>query len=125
MLIKQLNITEIEEALKENLSISWHPEFVPEYWKDGYAPFYLTSIFKVPVKEKERQLYMIKYKCCKVDCKRCRSESYNGHFIIVDEKGYDEFDKVIFTETKKKTLITHHKHPVFILTVEKENKNVI
>lgn len=120
--MKPLTFQELVRCMGDRQLVKYHPDFVPEYWKDGRAlAFRISSIAAMPRnKGDKKDKYFIKYRCMSIGpCERCDSDSYDGHFIVINEDGYDEFDRVEFIELKKKTEIKLHKHPVFVKYEEK------
>lgn len=112
--MEPLTFKELEIAFKNNNPITFHPDFQLEEWKDGErGKLLITHIGKV------NNFYFIGYRCFKEECHSCESkdESYSlfGHHQIINENGYNQFKKIEFIETKKKTIVNELNNPVFIL----------
>lgn len=107
-----LTFKELKESFKNKEPVLYHKEYDLEEWKDGKGgDLILTDVCQMG------SFNFIGYRCSNITCSRYSNKgiSYTlfGHLQVIKEDGFHIHDKVIFTETKKRTLVDYVPNPVF------------
>jgi hypothetical protein len=115
--MSHLNLKQVEKCYQDDRKLDWHDNYEREVWKDRPGPLTVTGVSEIDWmtgKDTERCGF-IKYTCSDPNCRACTDETLvlKGHHKVIKLNGLDPFGKVIFKETKKRTIINIEDQPVF------------
>lgn len=102
--------------------VTWHKNYKIEEWKDGAAPLLIEDVYYKKDDKKDREEYLVSYKCSDKNCSRCTRYNPSGHIISLKENGMAFFKRVRFEVTKKSEKAVEEEQPVFDLLYNNNDK---
>lgn len=125
--MSHLSLKQVEDCYNNGKKIDWHDQFEREMWRDAIGPLTIIGVNNFDyqcvveptdcdsVEYKSIQCGFIRYLCGNPNCRSCTDKSLilKGHFKIIRPDGLDTYGKILYKETKKKTLMNVIEQPVF------------
>lgn len=114
---KKLKYKDLLYFFKVGKQVDWHDDYEREEWVDKPAPLTITGMSEIDwmIGKDTERCGFVKYTCSDPNCRACTDETLvlKGHHKVIKLNGLDPFGKVIFKETKKRTIINIEDQPVF------------